>query len=194
MTHDTSERKLTYLPQTTLSARPVCAAMKLESTDRKHEPAIRDRSLLLPGVSLTVCLMAPIAILALTLPDGYLSLDGEGEGVFAVFLLSPCLVLASFAWWQRHHRRESVALFVLIILLVGGGVWLLAAEASGYRAALAGHPRGPDYMRHRYQKMELFIVPALQWLACLVIGAALVIGAWRKLQRGSEVVEQESPQ
>ena len=24
MTHDTSERKLTYLPQTTLSARPVC--------------------------------------------------------------------------------------------------------------------------------------------------------------------------
>ena len=29
MTHDTSERKLTYLPQTTLSARPVCSGIYL---------------------------------------------------------------------------------------------------------------------------------------------------------------------
>jgi hypothetical protein len=161
--------------------------MNLGSTDRKHgQPAAGSSGLLLPGLSLTVCLLAPIAILAFALPNEYLSLDGEGESVFAVFLLSPYLLLASLAWWQRHHRRESVALFVLIVLLVGGGVWLLAAEANGYRTALAEHPRGPDYMRHRYQRMELFIVPALQWLACVAIGVVLAIDAWRRRLWGSD--------
>jgi hypothetical protein len=134
----------------------------------------------------TVCLSAPIAILAFALPNEYLSLDGEGESVFAVFLLSPYLLLASFAWWQRHNRRESAALFVLIVLLVGGGVWLLAADANGYRTALVEHPRGPDYMRHRYQRVELFIVPFLQWLACLVIGVVLAVDAWRRRKRRSD--------
>jgi hypothetical protein len=166
--------------------------MNLERTDRKREQtAAGSRCLLLPGLSLTVCLLAPIAILAFALPDEYLSLDGEGEGVFAVFLLSPYILLASFAWWQRHNRRESVALFVLIVLLVGGGVWLLAAEASGYRAAVAASPKGPDYMRDRYQRMELFIVPVLQWLACLVIGLTLLLDAcWRRFQRHKDGGQQ----
>jgi hypothetical protein len=47
-------------------------------------------------------------------------------------------------------------------------------------------------MRRRYQRMELFIVPALQWLACLVIGIVLAIDAWRKRQRGSDLVKKES--
>jgi hypothetical protein len=137
-------------------------------------------SLLLSGLSVAICLSAPIAILAITLPDRYLSLGGEGEGVFAVFLLSPYLLLALFAWWQRHNsRRHRVALFVLTMLVVAFGVLLLAAEASGYRAALAASPRGPDYMRDRYQRMELFIVPVLQWIACLVIGLTLLVGRCR---------------
>jgi hypothetical protein len=127
--------------------------------------------------------LVPIAILAFTLPDGYLSLDGEGEWLFAVFLLSPYLVLALFAWWNRRHLRQSIALFVLTVLLVGFGVLLLAAEANGYRTALAESPRGPDYMRHRYQRMELFIVPVVQWLGCLVVGGVLALDAcWRRLQ------------
>lgn len=75
--------------------------------------------------------------------------------------------------------------------LVVFGVWLLAAEASGYRTALAESPRGPDYMRHRHQRMELFIVPALQWLACLVIGVVLAIDAWRRRLRESNQSNQE---
>lgn len=166
--------------------------MNLGSTEMEREqPVAGSRSLLLPGLSLTVCLLAPIAILALTLPDEYLSLDGEGEAVFAVFLLSPYLVLALFAWGHRHRRRESLALFLLTMPLVVFGVWLLAAEASGYRTALAESPRGPDYMRHRYQRMELFIVPALQWLACLVIGVVLGIDAWRRRLRESNQSNQE---
>jgi cytochrome c biogenesis factor len=136
------------------------------------------------AVSIAICLLAPVALLMITLPDDYLSLDGEGDGVFAVFLLSPYLVLALFAWCGRRHRRQSIALFVLTVPLVGFGVWLLAAEANGYRTALAESPRGPDYMRHRYQRMELFIVPVLQWLACLAIGSALLVdGCWRRFQR-----------
>jgi hypothetical protein len=143
-------------------------------------------------LSLTVCLLAPIAVLAFTLPDEYLSLDGEGEGVFAVFLLSPYLLLASFAWWQRNNsRRYRLALFILTMLIVAFGVWALASEAAAYRAALAEHPRGPDYLRHRYQRMELFIVPALQWLACLLIGIVLAIDAWRRRVRGSDLVKKE---
>lgn len=72
--------------------------MNMESTEMKREQRVAgSRGLLLPSLSLAVCLSAPIAILALTLPDEYLSLDGEGEAVFAVFLLSPYLVLALFA-------------------------------------------------------------------------------------------------
>jgi hypothetical protein len=137
----------------------------------------------LAAVSIVICLLAPVAILMITLPEDYLSLDGEGEGAFAVFLLSPYLVLALFAWLSRRHRRQSIALLVLTVPLVVFGVWLLAAEANGYRTALAESPRGPDYMRDRYQRMELFIVPVLQWLACLVIGGVLAMDAcWRRLQ------------
>jgi hypothetical protein len=132
--------------------------------------------------SIAICLLAPVVILTITLPDDYLSLDGEGEGVFAVFLLSHYLMLAFFAWWGRRHHRQSIALLVLTVLLVGFGVLLLAAEANGFRTALAESPRGPDYMRHRYQRMELFIVPVLQWLACLVVGAVLLVDScWRRL-------------
>ncbi|MDA1051421.1 MAG: hypothetical protein O3C40_13195 [Planctomycetota bacterium] len=143
-----------------------------------------NNSLLLPGLSVAICLLAPIAILAFTLPDGYLSLNGEGEGIFAVFLFSPYLLLGLFAWWQRHNsRRHRVALFVLTVLVVAFGVWALASEAAGFRAALAESPRGPDYMRDRYQRMELFIVPVLQWIACLLIGAALFADAcWERVR------------
>lgn len=146
------------------------------------------RGLLLPGLSLAVCLLAPIAIPALTLPDVYLPLDREG--VFAVFLLRAYLVLALLAWGHRHRRRESLALLLLTMPLVVFGVWLLAADASGYRTALAESPRGPDCMRHRYQRMELFIVPALQWLPCLVIGVVLAIDAWRRRLRESNLAEK----
>lgn len=95
--------------------------MNLGSTDRKREqPVAGSRGLLLPGLSLAVCLSAPIAILALTLPDEYLSLDGEGEAVLAVF-----------------------------------------------------------------------IVPALQWLACPVIGVVLAIDAWRRRLQESNQPNQE---
>lgn len=143
-------------------------------------------------VSVVICLLAPVATLVITLPDGYLSLDGEGEGLFAMFLLSPYLLLAMLAWWHRLNRRQSAGLFMLTVLLVGFGVWLLAAEASGYRTALAESPRGPDYMRHRYQRMELFIVPALQWLACLVIGVVLAIDACRRRIQESDRAQQEA--
>jgi hypothetical protein len=123
--------------------------------------------------------IAPVATLMITLPDGYLRLDGRGEGLFAVFLLSPYLLWALFACWQRSSQRHSIALLVLTMLLVGFGLWTLAAESAGYRAALAESPRGPDYMRHRYQRMELFIVPVLQWLAGLVTGTVLAIDACR---------------
>jgi hypothetical protein len=146
----------------------------------------------LATLSVVICLLAPFAILMITLPEGYLSLDGEGEGVFAVFLLSPYLLLASFAWWQRRNsRRHCVALLVLTMLIVAFGVLLLAAEAAGYRAALAENPRGPDYIRDRYQRMELFIVPVLQWLACLMIGLALLVDAcWRWFQRRADRVKK----
>jgi hypothetical protein len=134
----------------------------------------------LATLSVVICLLAPVATLAVTLPDGYLSLDGEGEGIFAVFLLSPYVLLALFAWGHRHRHHQSIALFVLTVLLVAFGVLLLAAEANGYRTALAESPRGPDYMRDRYQRMELFIVPVLQWLACAVIGLVLAIDACRR--------------
>jgi uncharacterized membrane protein YozB (DUF420 family) len=106
--------------------------------------------------------------------------------------LSPYLLLALFVWWQRHNsRRHRVALFVLTMLVVAFGVLLLAAEASGYRAALAANPKGPDYMRDRYQRMELFIVPVLQWLACLVIGLTLLVDAcWRRFQRREDGVKK----
>lgn len=142
-------------------------------------------------LSLVVCLLAPIATLMVTLPDRYLRLDGEGEGVFAVFLLSPYVVLASFAWWQHRSRRNSVAILVLTLLIVVFGLWGLAGESAGYRAALAENPRGPDYIRDRYQRMDLFIVPVLQWLACLAIGWALFVeSCWKRIRRPDGVSER----
>lgn len=45
-------------------------------------------------------------------------------------------------------------------------------------------PKEPNYMRDRYQRMELFIVPALQWLACLLIGLTLLVDpCWGRFQR-----------
>jgi hypothetical protein len=141
----------------------------------------------LAGFSVSLCAVAPVATLMITLPDGYMRLDGEGEGIFAVLLLSPYLLLGLFAWWHRLSRRHSRALFLLTLLLVSYGLWVLASEAAGYRAALAKSPRGPDYMRDRYQRMEVFIVPALQWLACLVIGLALLVDAGRRrFQRNAD--------
>jgi len=154
-----------------------------------------ENSLLLPGFSVAICLLAPVAILAFTLPGGYLPLSGEGEGIFAVFLLSPYLLLGLFAWWQRHNsRRDRVALFVLTVLVVAFGVWALASEAAGFRAALAESPRGPEYMRHRYQRMELFIVPVLQWIACLVIGLVLFLDwCWKRVTTCADDGEKHEP-
>lgn len=37
-------------------------------------------------------------------------------------------------------------------------------------------------MRDRYQRMELFIVPVVQWIACLTIGAALFLDwCWKRI-------------
>jgi hypothetical protein len=143
-------------------------------------------------LSVAVCLLAPVAVLMITLPDGYLSLDGEGEGIFAVFLLSPYLLLALFAWGHRRLHRHSVALLILTLLLVAFGVLLLAAESAGYRAALADSPRGPEYMRDRYQRLELFIVLVLQWLACVVIGIVLALDAGRRRLHGQNASRSET--
>ena len=160
----------------------------------KLNPRSEKSGLLPAAISIAMCLLAPVAILTITLPGDYLSLDGEGEGVFAVFLLSPYLVLALLAWLGRRRLRQSLALLVLTVLLVGFGVLLLAAEANGYRTALAESPRGPDYMRDRYQRMELFIVPVLQWLACLAIGAVLALDAcWRRLQPRFDSAGRRTP-
>ena len=40
----------------------------------------------LTKLSITLCLLAPVAVLVITLPDGFLSLDGEGEGVLGAEL------------------------------------------------------------------------------------------------------------
>lgn len=75
----------------------------------------------------------------------------------------------------------------MTVLVVAFGVWALASEAAGFRAALAESPRGPDYMRHRFQRMELFIVPVLQWIACLMFGGALFLDwCWKRVTRRGE--------
>lgn len=147
----------------------------------------------LAALAVVISLLAPVATLVVTLPGGYLSLDGEGEAVFAAFLLSPYVALVLFAWGHRHLRRQSIALLVLTVLVVAFGVLLLASEANGYRTALAESPRGPDYMRHRYQRMELFIVPALQWLACLVMGLVLGVDAGKRRLSRSDPVKEKQP-
>jgi hypothetical protein len=82
--------------------------------------------------------------------------------------------------WLAGRLPDLLRIHDHLARFVAFGVVLLAAEASGYRAALAASPRGPDYMRDRYQRMELFIVPVLQWLACLVIGLTLLVDACRR--------------
>jgi hypothetical protein len=64
---------------------------------------------------------------------------------------------------------------------------LLPAGLSLAICALASvdSPRGEDYLRDRYQRMALFIVPVLQWVACLAIGSALSVDVcWKWLQSG----------
>ena len=140
-----------------------------------------DQPGLLPaGLSFVICLFAPVATLAIVLRDGYMRLRSGDEFVFLVILLGPYLLLGLFAWRRRRSRRQSVALVFLTVLLAIFGLWILASESAGYRAALADSGRGPDYMRERYQRTALFVVPALQWIACLVIGLVLFVDARRR--------------
>jgi hypothetical protein len=159
----------------------------MTNTNSRAAP-IHANGLLPASLSLVACALAPIATLAITLRDGYMRLRGEEEYFFVVLLLGPYLLLALLAWWRRRSRRESVALLILTALLVAFGLWALAGESAEYRAALAESPRGPDYMRDRYQRMGLFLVPALQWIACLIIGTTLCISAWwRRVSSGARL-------
>lgn len=129
----------------------------------------------LAKASITICGLSGTSTVALVLPGEYLMLNGPEEYLLLLLLVSPYLFMGLIAWCSREQRRTSMVLFIFVSFLALVGLYLIGSESYGYQSSLKTHPRGPEYAKTRYQRMALFLVPALQWLLALVVGAAVLV-------------------
>jgi len=129
---------------------------------------------MLAKITIGLCLAAAVATVGIALPGDYLPLKVRTDYLFMLLLVGPYMLIGTVAWRVSNNRRASMALLVLTVLVVVG-VAMIGLESAHYRATIATHPRGAEYMKERYQRMAVFLVPTMQWFVALLAGGAVLL-------------------
>jgi hypothetical protein len=123
-------------------------------------------------LTIAVCLLAAVVetVLGCTSTAGLTS----GDVLIVLFVISPYLLLALFAWRQRGQPATSWTLLAIAVGLSAWGLYVSGEDSYRYHT-------DPQY--RLVQRTAVFFVPLMQWAVVLLLVLALLV-RWLNSPRG----------